>query len=369
MNIYIHIPFCQQKCTYCKFAITPVFDDYKKKKYLHFLENEIKNTLVQKNIKKVNTIYFGGGTPSILSADEIKKILELFPEWAQEISFESNPEDLSENFLEQIFSLWINRLSIGIQSLNPKTLESVERSSTESIFSALESLQNFKAWKFILFWNKKISINLDFILGLPYTKKWEIFEHIKYLHEKYPFITHTSVYFLEKWLYPKNWQKLSISEMEMTAEYHKICDFFEKKWWNHYEISNFSAPWFECQHNQWYWNHIDTLGFWLSASGFEKISEWKFVGKRKTNALSFSGYYKWKIAEEEYLDEGQIELEKLLFGMRTNGYFVNPRIPIVSEEKVQRFLEQKFLEGTIQKFRVTQKWISIIDRIIDDIIL
>ena len=52
MNIYIHIPFCQQKCTYCKFAITPVFDDYKKKKYLHFLENEIKNTLVQKNIKK-----------------------------------------------------------------------------------------------------------------------------------------------------------------------------------------------------------------------------------------------------------------------------------------------------------------------------
>lgn len=80
MNIYIHIPFCQQKCTYCKFAITPVFDDYKKKKYLHFLENEIKNTLVQKKIKKVNTIYFGGGTPSILSADEIKKILELFPE-------------------------------------------------------------------------------------------------------------------------------------------------------------------------------------------------------------------------------------------------------------------------------------------------
>lgn len=80
MNIYIHIPFCKEKCTYCKFAITPIFDDYKKKKYLHFLENEIKNTLAQKNIKKVNTIYFGGGTPSILSADEIKKILELFPE-------------------------------------------------------------------------------------------------------------------------------------------------------------------------------------------------------------------------------------------------------------------------------------------------
>ena len=135
------------------------------------------------------------------------------------------------------------------------------------------------------------------------------------------------------------------------------------------EISNFSAPWFECQHNQWYWSHVDTIGFWLSASGFEKISEWKFLGKRKTNALSFSGYYKWKIAEEEYLDVEQIELVKILFGMRTNGYSVNPRIPIVSDQKVQTFLEQKFLEWTPKKFRITQKWIPIIDRIIDDIIL
>lgn len=80
MNIYIHIPFCKQKCTYCKFAITPVFDDYKKKKYLHFLQNEIKKTLAEKNIQKVDTIYFGGGTPSILKIEEIEKILELFPE-------------------------------------------------------------------------------------------------------------------------------------------------------------------------------------------------------------------------------------------------------------------------------------------------
>ena len=369
MNIYIHIPFCKQKCTYCKFAITPVFDDYKKKKYLHFLENEIKNTLVQRNIKKVNTIYFGGGTPSILSADEIKKILGLFPEWEKEISFESNPEDISENFLEKIFSLWINRLSIGIQSLNPQTLEAVERSNPESIFSALESIKKFQVWKFILFWNKKISINLDFILGLPYTKKWEIFANIKYLHKKYPFITHTSVYFLEKWLYPKNWQKLSITEEEITKEYHKICNFFAQKWWNHYEISNFSAPWFECQHNQWYWNHVDTIGFWLSASGFEKISEWNFVAKRTTKSLSFSGYYKEKLSDEEYLTEDQIEIEKLLFGMRTHGYTINPKIRLVSEKKIQDFLEQKLLEWTPKKFRLTQKWIPIIDRIIDDIIL
>lgn len=78
MNTYIHIPFCRQKCSYCKFALTPVFSEYKKKKYLHFLEKEISEKL-QKNTKKIETIYFGGGTPSILDISEIEKILKIFP--------------------------------------------------------------------------------------------------------------------------------------------------------------------------------------------------------------------------------------------------------------------------------------------------
>ncbi len=79
MNIYIHIPFCNQKCSYCKFALTPIFDDFKKKKYLHFLEKEIITSLEKYPNEIINTIYFGGGTPSILSPEEIENILKIFP--------------------------------------------------------------------------------------------------------------------------------------------------------------------------------------------------------------------------------------------------------------------------------------------------
>lgn len=144
MNVYIHIPFCRQKCSYCKFALTPVFSDYKKKKYLHFLEKEISEKLQEKNIQNVETIYFGGGTPSILEISEIEKILKIFPEGEKEISFECNPEDVSENFLKNLFSLGINRISIGIQSLNDDTLKIVERKPSESIFQALENLKKFQ---------------------------------------------------------------------------------------------------------------------------------------------------------------------------------------------------------------------------------
>ena len=144
MNTYIHIPFCRQKCSYCKFALTPIFDDYKKKKYLHFLEKEIRKKLGKFSDRKINTIYFGGGTPSVLSIDEIQRILQLFPKNKKEISFESNPEDLDKNYLEKLFSLGINRLSIGVQSLNNDTLLTIDRQNNKSIFFALESLKSIE---------------------------------------------------------------------------------------------------------------------------------------------------------------------------------------------------------------------------------
>lgn len=105
MNCYIHIPFCSQKCTYCKFALTPIFDEFKKKKYLHFLENEIIKKLQKYNNESINTVYFGGGTPSILTAEEIEKIIKIFPNSKKEITLESNPEDLNEKYLQKIFEI------------------------------------------------------------------------------------------------------------------------------------------------------------------------------------------------------------------------------------------------------------------------
>lgn len=368
MNIYIHIPFCNQKCTYCKFALTPVFDEFKKKKYLHFLEKEIQEKIWENFTKNIDTIYFGGGTPSILKAEEIKNILKIFPEWKKEISFECNPEDISENFLKNILPLGINRLSIGIQSLNDNTLKTVERKPKNTILEALENLQKFQIDENIIFEEEIISVNVDFILGLPHTKKWEILENIKFLHQNFPFITHTSVYILEKWKYPESWQEHSISDENMYDDFLQICEFFDKKWWNHYEVSNFCRPNFECKHNSWYWNHTETLWFGLSASGLEIIPEWKFSYKRTTNALSFSDYYKWKKYEEEWLTEEQIELEKFLFGIRTNGYKTTEKTNFLNTNEIEKFLQKWFLKGNLQNFYISEKWIPLIDHIIEKIL-
>lgn len=378
MNCYIHIPFCTQKCTYCKFALTPIFDEFKKKKYLHFLENEITKKLQKYHSEDINTIYFGGGTPSILTPEEIEKIIKLFPDSKKEITLESNPEDLNEKYLQKIFEIWVNRLSIGIQSLNNKTLEAVERKNSEKIFSALESVKNtlvWKVWKNILFWNKEISINIDMILGLPEAKKWEILENIKFLHKNYNFINHTSVYILEKWKYPESWQKNSLSDEEIYEEYIEICNYFKEIWWNHYEVSNFAKPWYESRHNLGYWNHENSLGFGLSAAEFIKnpiqknLQKWEyFYAVRRTNSLSFSWYYKEKLSDEEFLSEEQILLEKFLFATRAFKEIKTEIFPFLKRKKIKKFLEKNILAWNEFCFKIPEKSIPIIDHITDEII-
>jgi oxygen-independent coproporphyrinogen III oxidase len=116
---------------------------------------------------------------------------------------------------------------------------------------------------------RPISINIDFILGLPYTKSGEILRAIKELHSQFSCITHTSVYMLEDEKYPKNWKLNSITENEMQIDFLEIMNYFESIGWHHYELSNFAKPGYESVHNQAYWDHSDTRGFGLSAASYE----------------------------------------------------------------------------------------------------
>ena len=144
MNSYIHIPFCNQKCSYCKFALTPIYDDLKKKKYIAALKSEIRKKFEKHNFPSIETIYFGGGTPSVLKISEVTDILSAFPDGDKEISFECNPENVNTEYLHGLFTLGINRISIGVQSLNDSSLKIIERKSSENIFSALDSVKKFQ---------------------------------------------------------------------------------------------------------------------------------------------------------------------------------------------------------------------------------
>jgi oxygen-independent coproporphyrinogen III oxidase len=115
----------------------------------------------------------------------------------------------------------------------------------------------------------KISLNIDFILGLPFVQHGETLNGIKRLHKKFPYITHTSVYMLEDEKYPKHWKENSITEIEIQSEFLAIIDYFDSIGWHHYELSNFAKPGYESVHNQAYWDHSGTRGFGLSAASYE----------------------------------------------------------------------------------------------------
>lgn len=343
VNCYIHIPFCTSKCKYCRFASFSWLNQLKIETYVNFLCEEIKKfTYNQKII--LETIYFWWWTPSTLSISQFEKIFYalkqkfIFSENI-EISIESTPENVSLENLVSWKKLWINRLSIWVQSLNEKTLEEIARAKKGSVFECLNNLEKF--FKEFNWW---ITISLDFIIWLPFVKKWELLENIKFILEKYDFVKHISVYMLEEYYdvpeeidskfdnitYPNSWKANSIKEEDFLWEYLSIKKYLEKKWFKRYEISNFAKPWFECKHNLWYWNHKENLAFWLWA-------HWFFDDVRFSNSEDFLEYYAWKNISKEKIWEKEKFLESIMFQLRTSG-IDKKYLKFLNEEKVKYFL-------------------------------
>lgn len=141
---------------------------------------------------------------------------------------------------------------MGVQTLNDEALKLVSRTPSDTVFRALENLTKAGI----------ASINVDFILGLPAVKSGETISNVKRLHTEFPNITHTSVYFLEKGLYPKEWKGLVSEESSDTDEFLKIREFLvAERGFHHYEVSNFAKPGFESHHNRAYWTHGNVRGF------------------------------------------------------------------------------------------------------------
>ena len=290
----------------------------------------------------------------------MRDILDCFPERDKEceITFECNPEDITTEYVVWLFLLWINRLSIWVQSLNNETLKAIYRSDETSILGALNAVHEAidrtnKVW---------ISLNIDFILGLPHVERWETLEDIQRLRKNFPYITHTSVYMLEKWLYPKSWKNHTLDEESLQDEYLEIMEYFESIGWNHYELSNWAHPWYESRHNQSYWNHSATRGFWLSAASYV----W---WERYSNSDSFSGYYKWVKTWEETLSPEQVAIEELMFWLRTSGsYDIGNHYMELNQMKIQEFISKWLITQESNTIKLTKTWIFLIDYIMSELI-
>lgn len=279
IGIYIHIPFCKKKCFYCDFVSYEnkenLIQEYIDAVCLEILQNA--EILSEYNI---STIYFGGGTPSLIKVEYIEKILNTLKLFVtdekeiKEITIEVNPNSASLDKLEKYYNLGINRLSIGLQSTHDKILRNIGRLHTFNDFK--DVLKNANAVGF-----KNISVDLIYPLpGLNLSGFKETLNSVIKLKDEFN-IKHISVYNLEvhentrlDFLLKEGFVSLcnEDEEYKMREELNKRL---QDNGFVKYEISNYAYPGFESKHNLCYWNQEKYIGFGVNASSFFNLKRYK----------------------------------------------------------------------------------------------
>lgn len=283
IGIYIHIPFCIQKCYYCDFCS---FDKLQNKQaeYVDALIKEIKNTH-NKSELLIKTVYIGGGTPSILNANELKQVMEAIKtnfllSKDCEITVEMNPGTVTKEKLQIYIDSGINRLSIGLQSTNDEILKELGR------------IHNYKQFEDIYEEARALgfnNINVDLMIGLPNQTIDDVSKSLKDIIQKNP--EHISVYslILEDDTKLKNLIEegnLSLPDEDTErAMYWTVKNTLEKNGYNHYEISNFSKLGYESKHNTDCWNQKEYIGFGIAAHSY-------FNNIRYSNICDINEYVK-----------------------------------------------------------------------------
>ena len=335
-NVYIHIPFCRRKCNYCSFVSFPTLD--KKEQYLIALKNEIQSKYKNENLK---TLYFGGGTPSLLTVDEFKELISLFKtDRNTEITSELNPENLTKEYLKNLKKCGINRISMGCQTFNNDILEIIGRQHTaQEVMNAVKSAQD------IGFDN----ISLDFIYGLP-SQNIEDFEHdlTKAIQLG---IKHISLYGLkiDEGCHFYKHPPINLPDDETQANmYLKAIEILAKNGFTHYEISNFCLSGYESKHNLNYWDNNSYYGFGVAAHGY-------LDGNRYSNPVTIEKYLENPSTPQEikHLTEQEMLEEEIFLGLRRmdgiNSSLINEKYNIDFDKKYKNILNKYTASGHIAK--------------------
>ena len=350
--IYIHIPFCDKKCEYCDFC-TFVRMEKEYKKYTDYLIKEIR---MYPKIK-YDTIYFGGGTPSLLPVAMISEILDEL-DWSEnaEITLELNPTDVTFEKLKKLNKIGINRLSIGIQSFQDHVLKFIGRQHSSD-----DAINVYKMAREAGFCN----ITVDLMFGIPNQSLEDLQRDLDILRELKP--ENVSIYSLiweEGTVFWSKLQKGILSEIDQDLEaemYEEIIDFFEKNGYCQYEISNFARIYdkdvevykvknFEDlkklqknagKHNLKYWRNKEFVGVGMSAAGY-------FDGERHSNVRTFRKYYASIDKDEFPVDENSIEIvdkeEKIKLERMLGLRLIQEGIEYFEDERVEKLLRDGLIE-------------------------
>lgn len=304
-GIYIHIPFCNSKCAYCGFYSIP--SQKRKAEFLEALKQEMVSRKDYLHGEAVETIYFGGGTPSILKVEEIENLLGLIQEYysaeaSAEITLEANPDTLSMEYLQGLRAIGINRLSIGIQSFFDDDLRYLSRRHDAG--HARQCIQLAKDAGFD-------NISIDLIYGLPtsnadqWSRNLDLFFELEIPHLSAYALTLEPNSILTKQI--EMGKTLPVNEEDAVRDYEVLCRRAAENGYLHYEISNFCKPGKHSRHNSSYWFGIPYAGFGPSAHSFDGTS-------RQWNVASLERYGE---SEREALSPEQIYDEYVMLRLRT----------------------------------------------------
>ncbi|EGT4530492.1 TPA: radical SAM family heme chaperone HemW [Clostridioides difficile] len=376
LGLYVHIPFCVKKCKYCDFNSYKMDID-SKKRYIEDLkiEMELYSNKLYKDNKyknkeccslnkndKITSIFVGGGTPSILTSDEIREVFisikEMFDiDENAEITIECNPGTLTLEKLKTMKEIGINRLSIGLQAVQEKHLNFIGRIHTYEEFE-----KNYKDALSVGFKN----INVDLMYSLPNQTlcDWkETLEKVVHLNP-----THISAYslILEEGtelynMYESN--KFELIDENVDIEmYEYTINYLKSKGYNQYEISNYSKEGYNCEHNILYWECEHYIGIGAGASGYINENRYNNVESLEDYHLSLVKREK-PIQENEILSEKDMIEEKIFMGLRMNKGIkfedFKKKFGIDFREKynkqIEMLLARKLINQSFEGIQLTQK--------------
>ena len=300
-SLYIHIPFCTKICDYCDFTKLQYFRNFAIE-YLKALKDELDSY----HIKKLKTIYVGGGTPTALEEDlfkELLKIIDKYTDGVEEYTFEANPESLSLNKIKMLKRHGVNRISIGVQTTNDKILKLVNRDhSFKQVQIAIKNLKD----------NGIDSINVDLILGLPHSSKLILKQDLKNILSLDT--KHISCYGLTVNEHTVLFNKgIKAPKDDILRDYYDLVEqTLTKNGFIHYEVSNWAKPGYESEHNLTYWRNQHYYGCGLGASGY--IGETRYK-----NTINLSQYLKRAfVFEKEHVSKKDKLTYQIMLNLRTN---------------------------------------------------
>ncbi len=352
--VYVHIPFCNNICSYCDFC-KMYYNFELVDKYLDALDKEIKEKYQNNNIR---TLYIGGGTPSSLTLEQIDKLFLILKQIKvnsdAEITFEMNVNDITEELLQKLKDNKVNRISIGIETINDKFLKLLNRNHTkQDVISKIDLSKKY--------FN---NINVDFMYAFPDQTLDDLILDLEFF--KTLDVNHISIYslILEKntKLYIDNVSPLN-EEVE-SRMYYYIINYLKNLGYIHYEVSNFAKRKYQSNHNLVYWNNQKYYGFGLGASGF-------INNIRYTNTRSINHYLEGDFTLEEEVITKKIDMEnEMILGLRKmegvniKTFFDKYKINITDAFDIDDLLDKNIIKIKDNYIYIDEKYLYLSNQIL-----